>query len=227
MGVDTGVKIIEDDFVRPLTLSTTPEGGTGWTVKDTSAAGAPTFTTIDSDSGQLKITLEATDEIQVVTMYHNDIESFLQENIQSVSWDVLVAGIDLLTVLSVGIASDQADDEDAITESAWFKMEGATSTSNLVVESDDGTNDNNDVATGQTLAGTLKRLEINFEFGVEDVRFYVEDSNGQRVRVADGTTFDLSNFTGRLQPFIQLSKPSGTGIPSVTIDNFRIQYKKD
>ena len=100
-------------------------------------------------------------------------------------------------------------------------MEGSASTSALVVETDDGTNDNNDVATGTSLASTLKTLVIDFEAGLSDVKFYVDGE-----RVASSTTFDMSNVTAAqgVQPFVQLQKASGTGVASVTIREFEVIY---
>ena len=64
---------------------------------------------------------------------------------------------------------------DSVTTNAWFRMEGSASTTNLVTETDDNTTDNNDIATGSSLATTTRRLKVDFSNGQDDVRFYVRD----------------------------------------------------
>ena len=209
-----------DHFNRPQALTTTP-GMNGWTIKDTSSAGTPTYLVATADGGGMKLTLASTSEAEVVTMYHNDVLCFDLARIQFCEIIALVGGIDAVTTLTMGLGSAQSDTDDSVATNAWFRIEGSASTSALVVETDDAVTDNNDVATGATLSSTLKTLRIDFTNGLADVRFYVDGS-----RVAAETTFDMSGLTAGLnvQPFVQLQKASGTGVPSVTIKDFLIQY---
>ena len=87
----------------------------------------------------------------------------------------------------------------------------------MVVESDDGTVDNDDVATGQSLVNAYKKFVISFAAGKSDVRFYVDG-----VRVAASTTFDMSNYSGGLQPLIQLQKTADANTDSVVIDYVKV-----
>lgn len=206
-----------DRFDRAQALSTTP-GQNGWTVKDTSAAGTPTYlTTADG----MKLTLAATSEAETVTMYQNDVLVLPLERLKSVEFDVEVAGIDAVTTLVFGIASAQNDTPDSVTVNAWFRMEGSASLTAIVCESDDGVTDNNDKATGKTLSTTKLRCRIDFENGLSDVRFFIDGD-----RVAAGTTFDLSGISSGqgVQPFVQLQKASGSGTPSVTIRRYKHHY---
>ena len=162
----------------------------------------------------MKLTLAATSENEIVTMYMNDVLPIDLASLKWISFILKVAGIDSVTTLTVGVGSARNDTEDSVTVNAWFRMEGSASTSNLVVETDDNTTDNNDVATGTSLSSTYKKCTIDFTNGLKDVRFYVDGA-----RVAAGTTFDMSAVTAgqNVQPIIQLQKASGTGTPSVTI----------
>ena len=217
MTIFRGVRTWLDRFDRAQALTTTP-GHNGWTVKDTSSSGTPTYlTTADG----LVLTLAATSEAEVVTAYQNDVLPFLLNKIKRVDITLEVAGIDAVTTLVAGLASAQDDTADDIAVNLWARMEGSASTSAIVVESDDGTNDNNDVSTAKTLSNTLKRVTIDFEAGLSDVKFFIDGA-----RVAATTTFNLSNAsaTQGVQPFIQLQKASGTGTPSVTIREFCIDY---
>lgn len=209
-----------DRFNRAQALTTTP-GMNGWTVKDTSSAGTPTYLCVTEDGGAMKLTLAATSEAEIVTMYTNDVLTYDLALLKNVWFIAKVAAVDAVTVLSFGVGTAQADDEDTMTVNAWFKIEGSASTSALVVETDDGTTDNNDVSTGTTLASTYKKCLIDFSYGLSDVRFYVDG-----VRVAASTTFSMSAITAgqNVQPFVQLEKASGTGVPSVTIVEFGATY---
>lgn len=212
-----------DEFDRAQALTTTP-GMNGWTVKDTSSSGTPTYLCASADGGALVLTLVNTNEAEYVTVYHNDVLNFRLDKLHRVEIIAKVASVDAVTTLVMGLASaargthNQAPD--AETYNAWFRMEGSVSTSNIVVETDDTVRDNDDVATGTTLSSTYKRFEISFEYGLTDVRFFVDGA-----RVASSTTFNMSNSgSQRMQPYIDIQKASGTGTPAVTIDRFAIVY---
>lgn len=209
-----------DYFNRPQALTTTP-GQNGWTVKDTSSGGTPTYLVASGDGGGMALTLVNTSEAEIVTMYHNNVLNFDLAKIQFVEMIAKVSGIDSVTTLTMGVAAAQADADDDIVTNAWFRMEGSASTTALVVETDDAVTDLNDKATGTTLSSTYKTLRIDFTNGLADVRFYVDGE-----RVAASTTFDMSGLTAGLnvQPFVQIQKASGTGVPAVTIKKFLIQY---
>lgn len=205
-------------FDRPQTLTTTP-GVNGWTIEDTSSAGAPTYTV--ASGGGMTLTLAADSEAEIVTMYHNDVLNFDIDELHTVEFLVKVSGIDSVTTLVFGMGSAQADTADSVATNAWFRMQGSASTSNLLVETDDGTTDLDDKATGTTLSSTWKKCVIDFTNGTSDVRFYVDDA-----RVAASTTFDMDQATGNVQPIVQLQKASGTGTPAVTIGKVKITYAK-
>ena len=222
MTIVRATKKFIDNFDRDIAFSAGTANGY-WTIKDTSSAGAPTYTTVTTeDGGCLKLLLANTSEAEVVTLYHTDKLFYDLAYLQHVWWIVKVAGVDSVTTLVAGVGSAQNDDTDAIVTNAWFKLTGPGSTTALVVETDDGTVDNDDVATGQTLAAVYKKLHLDFTYGLSDVRFMCD---GQRV--AAGTTFNMSALTAGLnvQPFLQIAKASGTGVPSVSIAQFGIQYQ--
>jgi hypothetical protein len=216
----SGTKTWVENFDRPLTLTTTPEGGTGWTITDTSSAGAPTYATSTEDGGKLVLTLAATSEAENVCLSHNDILMYDLAKTHNFWWIVKVAGIDSVTTLVAGMCNARNDTPDSVTQSLWFRMEGSASTTALVVENDDATNTNDDIATGTTLAATYKRLFCDCN-DLTDVKFYVDGA-----RVAAGTTFEMDDITAgaNLQPVVQIQKASGTGVPAVHIAQFGITY---
>jgi len=211
-----------DRFDRAQAFTTTPAGEFGWTIKDTSSAGTPTYLCVTDDGGAAKLTLAATSEEEIVTLFQNDVLPFDLALIQNVSFLAKVAAVDAVTQLVFGLASAQNDTEDSVTVNCWFRMDGTASTTLIVVETDDNVSDNNDVATGLTLSSTYKKFTIDFSNGLSDIRFFVD---GQRV--AASTTFSMASVTSgqNVQLFAQLHKASGTGVPSVSISNVEIVYK--
>lgn len=215
-----GTREFVDHFDRAQALTTTP-GFNGWTVKDTSSSGTPTYLCLTEDGGAIKLLLAATSEEEIVTMYQNDVLMYDLAMLQRVWWIAKVSGIDAVTTLVFGLGTAQNDTEDSLTVNAWFRMEGSASTSNVVVETDDGTTDYDDKATGATLSSTYKKFEIDFTNGLSDIRFLIDGD-----RVAAGTTFTLASITSgqNVQPFVQLHKASGTGVPAVQIAQFGAIY---
>ena len=218
--ITRGTREFTDFFDRAQAFTTTP-GEKGWTIKDTSSGGAPTYLCITEDGGAAKLTLAADSEAEIVTLYHNDVLAFDVRKIKLVEFIAKVAGIDAVTTLTFGLGAAQNNTDDSVATNAWFRMEGSASTTAVVVETDDGTNDNDDKATGATLSSTYKKFAIDFEKGIGDVRFFIDGE-----RVAASTTFDMSALTAGLnvQPFVQLQKASGTGVPSITIAAVNIVY---
>lgn len=221
MAVHNGVTTNIDMFDRAQVFSTTP-GMNGWTIKDTSAAGAPTYLCATEDGGSAVLTLAADSEAEIVTLYHNDVLTLDVRKLDKVWFIAKVSGIDSVTTLTFGVGSAQNDTADSVATNAWFRMQGSASTTALLAETDDGTNDLDDKATGTTLGSTYKKCLIDFSQGIEDVRFYVDG-----VRVAGATTFDMGDLSAGLnvQPFVQLQKASGTGTPAITIAQFGAQYR--
>ena len=206
-------------FDRAQTYTTTPGHG-GWTAAATGTT--PTKLNITEDGGAAKLTLTSTSEAQIACLYQNDILIYDLAHLQNVWYIAKVAGIEAVTTLTIGVGSARNDTADTVATNAWFRMEGSVSTTAVVVETDDATTDNNDKATGETLAAVYKKFLIDFSQGLSDVRFFIDGD-----RVATATTFDMSALTAGLnvQPIVQIQKASGTGVPSVTIAEFGVQYK--
>lgn len=220
MSVTRGVKTFIDDFDRAQALTTTP-GMNGWTIADTSSAGTPTYL-MATDTG-LTMTIAATSEAENICAYQNDVLIYDLASLQTV-WFVarFVTQADAVTTLTMGVGSARNDTPDSVAVNAWFRVDGSASTSNVVVETDDGTTDNDDKATGTTMLLVYKKYLIDFTNGLADVRFFID---GQRV--AAGTTFNMSAATAgqNVQPIIQLQKASGTGVPALSVVQYGAQYR--
>lgn len=221
MTVSRGVITQVDNFNRAQAFTTTP-GQNGWTIADTSSAGTPTYLCVTEDGGAAQLTLASTSEAEIVTLYHNDVLTLDLANLQHVEMIAKVSGIDSATTLTFGVGSARNDTADSVAVNAWFRIEGSTSTSAVVCETDDGTTDTDDKATGATLASVYKKFTIDFTQGLSDVRFYIDGE-----RVAASTTFSLASITSgqNVQPIVMLQKASGTGTPSITIAQITTQQK--
>lgn len=211
-----------DHFDRAQTVTTT-SNAMGWTKASTGTT--PTLAIVNDGlaGGALKAALTSTSEEQICCAYHGDILTFPLAGIIRAKWLARVTGIDAVTTLVMGLASGRNDTEDSVAINAWFRMQGSASLTAIVAESDDGTTDKDDIATGWDLSSTYHSFEIDFTRGLGDVRFLV---NGHEVAL--GTTFNLSavSATQGMQPLIQIHKASGTGVPAVYVTNLEIEYRK-
>jgi hypothetical protein len=209
----------EDDFFGGKTYTTTVGEG-DWKITDTSSSGTPTYASVSpSATGEIALTFDNANEIQNVCLDFGDKLCFDIDNIQRAVFIVkTVASLNAATTLAFGLQSARNDDTDATANNAQFKLAGSNA---VVCESDDGTTDNDDKASGVSLVATYKEFVIDFTGGKQDVKFYID---GQRV--ASTTTFSMSAATGSLQPFVQISKTASTNVNSVTVDYVSVECKR-
>lgn len=204
-------------------------GINGYVMKDTSSAGTPTY--VGSTDG-LKLTLAATDESEIVTLYWGNVLGLDIDDLERIIFRDVKVSSSFVDDLVIGLAGTQGDTLDSIAQNCWFKLTGSNT---LVVESDDGTTDVDDKATGITLSTTALTLEIDFTTEIysaskatskgKQATFWVTDPNGVRRRVADSFAFNMAAYTSGLQPFVQLQKASGTTTPNVSIREIEIYYR--
>ena len=209
-----------DDFEgTSVTLPASANIGTPWLVDHTGAA-PPTFV---RNAGNAVLTMTSADQVQIIGLHHGDALTFDIDDIQSVEMRVKMGATTFTSgnIFVFGVGSARNDTADSVAEHAWFRMEGANSTTLVYAESDDGTRDVNDISTGVALSTTFKRFVIDFTAGKSDVKFYID---GQRVCASQ--TFDMSAYSGGLQPIIQLQKASGTTVAIATIDYVKIEAKR-
>lgn len=209
----------EDYFMGHRVYSATAGSNIGhnWKITDTSSAGTPTYTPVDNatdSNGGVAVAFDATSEVQNVCLNFADVLGWDIDRLIDVTFRVKMnqAAVNAATSFAIGLQGDRNDAIDSIAYHASFRVIGADSTTNLVVESDDGTTDKDDIATGTTLINVYKDLMISFANGTSDVRFFVD---GQPV--AESTTFNMSAYTGCLQPYAQLQKTAATPTDGFTV----------
>lgn len=216
-GIKDFLVVFEEDFLGPQTLTTSPAGSDRWKITDTSANGTPTYT-VGSANGVAVLAFDNTSEVQNVCMNFNDVLNFDIDQLIHAEFGVkTVASLNAASSLAFGMSSNRNDAIDSMTAHASFRCIGSNS---VVVESDDGTTDKDDVSTGTTLVATFKHFVIDFQ-NKSDVKFSI---NG--ARVAASTTFDMSAHTTGLQPYVQLQKTAATTTDSVSIDYIRVVCKR-
>lgn len=207
-----------EDFHGPQTLGPSPTYSSLWDIVDTSSSGTPTYT-VGGTNGEATITFDSANEIQNVCLYQSDILNWDIDLIQYAKFGVKCsATFNAANTLSFGLASARADDVDTIAAHASFRVIG---NNNVVVESDDGTTDRDDIATGVTLAATYKHFVIDFTGGKSNVKFYC---NGQRL--APATTFNMSAYSSGFQPYLQLQKTANTNTQNAAIDYVYLLSKR-
>lgn len=205
-----------------------------WCSADTSAVGAPTIQS--SSLGPMELALDATNEVQNLCLYMGDVLPFDIDDLIRVEFIAkLSAGIAASVMGAFGLAGARNDTLDTVAQSAWFRFEG---NNNIVCETDDGTTDTDDKATGETLVATYKRFAIDFSVGnlsqsppsaskggLADVRFFMGNAGGLLRRVASGTRFDMSAYTSGLQLYAQIQKTAAVATGTLSILEASVEYK--
>lgn len=234
-GNNYAVWSLKDDFLGGGTFSTSAQPGDLWVITDTSSSGTPTYVRVDHGAstgtfaaGVFKATLAGSTEVENVCLSFGDKLCIDIDKLYGVEFRWRFVGQtgsakDAATVLSFGVGTDRNDDPEAITSSAMFRLSAASTSMALTVQSDDGTNFNDDIATSITVTDSQwYRSRILFTSGTDDVRFYTGNANANPSaslsRLASGTTFDMSGHTGGLQIIIQLQKSSDSNTDSVEFD---------
>jgi hypothetical protein len=223
----------DDFFGAAASLSTSGLYGSNWVVADTSSGGTPTYVmgvdggAASQAAGIAKVDLVADNEAEVVILSHGGIEQFDVTDglIYECRLKMNQAAVGAVTDFSFGLVAGQNATWDSTTIMAAFRVVGADSTTAVVVETDDGTTDKNDIATGQTLVAAYKLFKIDMT-DLTNVKFFMTDSNSKLVRVAKTTTFDMSAYTSCVQPVFQLQKASGTDTSGFTVDYVRITGRR-
>lgn len=214
-------EIVYDDFNGAVaTFPTSADPATPWLVADTSAAGTPVYT---KGTSEATLTLAATNEVENVCLSFGDALDIDIDDIQRVEMRVKISASTFTSgsILAFGLGSARNDTLDSVAANAWFRMEGANSTTLVYCESDDGVNDNDDKSSGVTLGTTFKEFVIDFTGGKSNVKFSID---GQRV--ASTTTFDMSNYSAGLQPIVQIQKAANTNTNGIVIDYVKITAKR-
>jgi hypothetical protein len=206
-----------DDFSGAVaTFPTSADPATAWLVDDVSVTGTPTYT---KGTSEATLTLNNDNAAVIVALHFNDALDFDIDDIQRVTMRVKIGASTFTSgsILCFGVGSARNDTANDVTANAWFRMEGANSTTLVYAETDDGTRDVDDISTGVTLGTSYKDFVIDFTGGKSNVKFYIDG-----VRVCASQTFDMSAYSSGLQPIIQIQKAANTNADGVVVDYIEI-----
>lgn len=215
------------DFGGNVVFSATAASNVGhpFRITDTSAVGAVTHAVVDgaANAGEVAIAMEATSEVQNICLDFGDVLVYDIDKLVEVEFGVKMnqAAMDTASMFAFGMTGDRNDVIDTIAQALLFRVIGADSTTNVVVESDDGTNEVNDGATGQTLINAYKKFKISLATGKSDVRFFID---GQPVNTA--STHSMAAYTGALQPAMQIQKTADTNTDGFTVDYISVRGRR-
>lgn len=194
-----------------------------WNEENTGSSSAA----LGSDADAV-LTLEATDEAQCTALNFGGAR-FDIDRLRRVEIVAKVGTLAATEEIALGVYDAHDDDPDSVAVGALFRCDG---TNAITLETDDGTNDVDDVAAGEdATADTYRRYVIDFASGVRandpraggngggkaDVRFFVGNANGNLRAVGQSQIFDMSNYSGSLQPCLLIAKASGTGTTALSV----------
>jgi len=203
----------------------------------TETGGSPTVT---KAADHVALTLDNTNEAQAAVLYMGDKLCFDIDDLQAVEFIVeLDATPGTAVSVGIGVCSAQNDTLDSITEGAFFRLDAGSLA--IKVETDDGTNNKDDVATGFTLtAATKTKLRLNFRDGIKAnigsnstggksaIQCAIDNGQGQLRPVnLNGTQLDMSNYSAGLQVFAQIAKASGTATGTLKVYSVKVDHLKD
>lgn len=214
-----------DDFIGGGIFGEAATAFDPWVVKDTSSAGTPTYTRLDHGEsagafspGVAELSFDSGAEVQNVCLHFGNKLAIDFDKLITLETRVRMgqSAVDATTMFAFGISGDRNDAIDTMAINALFRVVGADSTTNVVLETDDASENNDDIASGTTLINAWKYFKIDFT-DKADVTFWINDA-----RVGSATTFDMTNHTGGIQPFFQLQKTSDNNTDSVEIDLIKL-----
>ncbi len=213
--------LFEDDFLGTDFMQT-ESGSTGpWTTVEVNLNTAIAVLA-DQANGVLRLVLDVDSNAEDAVIYWGDQKGI---NVKAAAVIEIRAQLTVIPTLTaqivLGLSGDHNLTKDSVTEHAWFKFDESAA---ALAESDDTTNDNDDIATGVTVLTSEYRIYKIDLSNLADVRFYIDG-----VGVAEGTTFDMSNLTDAeaiMQPYVSMDKGADAGLGTFDIDYVRVWSKR-
>jgi hypothetical protein len=165
----------------------------------------------------------STVEIENLCVSYGDRLAYDIDKLVDIEFYIKVLIVDPTTSMVWGLTSNRNDDPDATAANAQFKL---FTNLNVVCETDDAVRDIDDISAGTTAIGgvnpnTYRRYTISFSKGTNDVRFYIDG-----VRVAASQVFNMSSYTGSLQPNIQMFKSANANQNTLQVDYIQVRCRR-
>lgn len=216
--LNTGLAATAGPFVQAKTGSATPA--------------------IVHEGGALKIGLTTANEAQVNCAYFGDDLCFNIDDIRLLRIVAQITDIDEDEDVEAifGLASERADDPDAIAEGIFWRIKAG----NVVcLESDDGTVNVDDKDTNQVLTDEYREFVLDFGAGVlprspleggsvggkSHVLASMSNAAGKLRPVCRATVFSLGGYDEGLQLIAQIYKPQSTDTGTLRIKSIEIELR--
>ena len=201
----------EEEFVGAA-----PDEVATWSLNDTSSAGSPTHA-YEADETAATMTLDTTDELEVCGYDFGDKLQFDIDNNP-----IFIARFKTSTITTneeavIGMCAAWNDTLDTNAAHAWVRLKANM---DLLIETDDGTNDESEDSTVNMTGDTYLWVKIDFS-DTADVLFYT-GTDGVAWTARAPATFDMSNYTAGLQPAFAVLKASGATQPTITVDAIKV-----
>lgn len=187
-----------------------------WSLNDTSSAGTPTQT-YEADETAVTLAIDNTDEVQVCGYDFGDKLQFDIDNNPVFIARFKATAITTAEDVVIGMGAAWNDTLDSSAAHAWLRLKA---TMDLLLETDDGTNDESEDSTVNMTADTYLWVKIDFS-DTANVLFYT-GTDGETWTARAPATFDMSNYTAGLQPMFAVLKASGTTTPSMSVDVLKV-----
>lgn len=200
-----------DDFIGAA-----PDAVSEWSLNDTSSAGTPTQT-YEADETALTLACDSQSEAQVCGYDFGDKLQFDIDDNPIFIARFKVPAITTAQEVVIGMGAAWTDTLDSNAAHAWLRLKANM---NLLIETDDGTNDESEDSTVDLSADTYLWVKIDFA-DTANILFYT-GADGKTWTARAPATFDMSNYTAGLQPMFAVLKSAGVTTPSISVDVLKI-----
>jgi hypothetical protein len=219
---------VRDDFMRNVTMGSTPEGGTGW--KSVSGGvGTPTQISYNgADTGWLRQSVDSNTGAEWTALYQGDtltygLHSTTTGSLRSFRVKLIPTATDFTNSQNFyGMAAAHNATLANMTRMG-FEVTGGT----VNVHTYDGVTDSTAISTNISLqTGVPVLFEVNCEDNTNIKFFFTSLTNGNLVPVCQGTTFSMAGYTGSLQPYCRTGKSAGAQTQTCDIDVIEIEGRR-
>lgn len=218
-----------DEFYGGAIPTTAAVVGYPWVLRDASPAGAPTIafgnpTSASPTIGELSFAMSATSEATVLGLDFNDVRAWNIDRLQQVEFGLRISQTNNATTrLAFGVGAAYNADPTAQTAHCQFRLTG----NNVVrIAGRDSANNVEQTTTFTLVANTNYQFVIDFSRGKSNIQFYVGTYGGPRTNLSTATAISVANSTDALQPFILMTKASGTQTDAFVLDYVKAEFKR-
>lgn len=214
--------VLESDFLDPNFSRTSPP--LGFSAINTSSTGDVTIgPSTDAHGGVLEAKFTSNDQAEAAGIDQGDELMFDIDQLTVFKARFRAPTLNSNDEIVIGMISDQNDDPSSIAEGVWLSVDGAQ---DIHVESDDGTNRNDDEDTGFDLGNDVW-ADVYVDFtDLTDVKVYVDVDDSGLALQSSGTTLDVSNYSDNLQPIAMITKSGGTHQTNLDVDYLEVRASR-